>query len=299
MVPFNASLNRRQFVSVLAAGSAVFLPLSDIRAVRPTGQLSIKEAIDRIIAAITQEPYASTVDTVKSGDPSIPLSGIVTTMFATLDVIRKAAALKANLIIAHEPTFYNHTDDTGWLEDHDVFRFKRDLLATHNIVVWRFHDYWHANKPDGIRQGVLAAVQWEKYQRKDVPSLLRIPAMSLREIAIHFKKQLGITSLRTIGDLAQRCETVGLLPGAPGGRSQMMFTREHTPDVLITGELQEWETSEYYRDLASMGRKQSLIVLGHSVSEEPGMRWLVDWLKPKFPGTAITHLPSGDPFTWL
>jgi hypothetical protein len=34
-----------------------------------------------------------------------------------MEVLQRAAARKANLIIAHEPTFYNHLDETAWLGD--------------------------------------------------------------------------------------------------------------------------------------------------------------------------------------
>jgi hypothetical protein len=41
-----------------------------------------------------------------------------------------------------------------------------------------------------------------------------------------------------------------------------------------------------------------LVVLGHSVSEEPGMEWLVPVLQQKAPGVKVTHVISGDAFSW-
>jgi hypothetical protein len=38
------------------------------------------------------------------------------------------------------------------------------------------------------------------------------------------------------------------------------------------------------------------LVLGHIVSEEPGLEWTVQWLQPQLPGIKITHIPSGDAF---
>jgi hypothetical protein len=61
----------------------------------------------------------------------------------------------------------------------------------------------------------------------------------------------------------------------------------------------EWETAEYIRDARLMGSKTSLIVLSHSVSEEPGMEYLVEWLQPKVPGLKITHIASNSPFIWV
>ena len=80
---------------------------------------------------------------------------------------------------------------------------------------------------------------------------------------------------------------------------QIGLTEREKPVVLIVGELHEWETAEYIRDARQLGSKISLIILGHSVSEEPGMEWLVEWLQPKLPELKITHIASEDPFTWI
>jgi putative NIF3 family GTP cyclohydrolase 1 type 2 len=89
------------------------------------------------------------------------------------------------------------------------------------------------------------------------------------------------------------------MPGAASGQSQVSFMEKEKPDVLVVGELREWETAEYVRDAQSMGSKTALIVLGHSVSEEPGMEYLVEWLQPKLSGLKVTHVPSKSPFTWV
>jgi hypothetical protein len=52
------------------------------------------------------------------------------------------------------------------------------------------------------------------------------------------------------------------------------------------------------RDLRYFGGKTSLVVLGHIVSEEPGLQWLVSWLQPQVPAIKITHIPSNDAFSW-
>lgn len=92
-------------------------------------EMTIRQAIDRIIADIPDAPFKTTVDTVKSGDPEQPLKGIVTTMFATDEVITGAIRQGANFIIAHEPTFYNHLDETDWLEGDGVYDFKKNIVG--------------------------------------------------------------------------------------------------------------------------------------------------------------------------
>ena len=152
--------SRREFIASVSSvlGAISFMPQSGSAGIDfkvPVAKMTIKQVIDLILTTIPGAPFKETVDTIKSGDEGQEVKGIVTTMFATVDVIQRTAALGANFIIAHEPTFYNHRDETTWLDNDQVFQFKNDLLKKHGIVVWRFHDYWHSHRPDGVLMGVL------------------------------------------------------------------------------------------------------------------------------------------------
>ena len=48
---------------------------------------SIQEVIDTIVAAVPGAPLPESVDTLKTGDPAQPVTGIVTTFMATYAVI--------------------------------------------------------------------------------------------------------------------------------------------------------------------------------------------------------------------
>jgi putative NIF3 family GTP cyclohydrolase 1 type 2 len=259
---------------------------------------TVKQVIELILKSIPGAPFPSTVDTIKAGNIDQRVTGIVTTMFATIDVIRKAAEAGANFIIAHEPTFYNHLDESTGLEQDKVYKQKLDLLNKHQIVVWRFHDYIHAHEPDGVFIGVLEAVGWEKYYEKLHRGLLNINPTTLSGIIQLFESRLNIEHVRYIGQPDQVCKRVLLIPGAAGGQRQIHGLQEYNPDLLIVGELNEWETSEYIRDMRSLGMNTSLIVLGHVQSEEPGMKWFAKWLQPQLHGIKVTHLPSNDVFSW-
>ena len=297
-----AKPSRRKFISTLSAvaGVSTFMPHWSVGNVtthyQPSVNLTIQQVIDLILTTIPGAPFKETVDTIKSGDGQQEVKGIVTTMFATVDVIRQTAALGANFIIAHEPTFYSHRDETAWLENDQVFQFKNELLKKNGIVVWRFHDYWHTHRPDGVQMGVLTKLGWQQYFNAENPRIVAVPSTSLGDLIKHTKKSLGIRQVRFIGDVKQLCKRVALMPGAAGGRAQMQVLQREKPDVLIVGEIAEWETAEYIRDAQAMKLPISLIVLGHAESEEPGMEWLVPWLQPKVSGVKVTHVPSHYPF---
>jgi putative NIF3 family GTP cyclohydrolase 1 type 2 len=292
-------LARRTFITTLAkaAGAAAVLNIPGLTmAAHKT--YTVREVIDIILKDIPGAPFKETVDTLKSGSETQVVTGIVTTMFTTIAVIEEAAKRKANFIIAHEPTFYNHLDDTNWSGQNGIVRRKQELLERHNITVWRFHDYWHTHRPDGVGYGVLKKTGWLQYY-KPGNMILNLPAASLQTIVNTLKQSLGIEQLRVIGNLSQTCERIALLPGAAGGQRQIAFVEKEHPDVLIVGEVHEWETAEYIRDARQLGGKTALIVLGHSQSEEPGMEWLVDWLQPKLQGVPVTHIASGNPFKFV
>ncbi|MEP6927964.1 MAG: Nif3-like dinuclear metal center hexameric protein [Ginsengibacter sp.] len=295
---------RRDFITTAlkAAGATALLgiPVLGMSAkyAEATTTYTVDDIINIILKEIPSAPFAETVDTIKSGSGNQQVTGIVTTMFSTIKVIEEAAKLNSNFIIAHEPTFYNHTDDINWVAKNELVKKKQDLLHQHNIAIWRFHDYWHASRPDGILTGVLKMAGWQQYYQPG-EIVLEMPPASLKNIINHLKSTLRIKHVKVIGDMEQVCKRIAILPGASGGQKQISIVEKEKPDVLIVGEVHEWETAEYIRDARSVGSKTSLIILGHCVSEEPGMEWLVEWLQPKVPGIKITHIASGDPFTWV
>ncbi len=297
--------SRRTFVSTLAkaAATSMFLPAPLLSHARPgpvsQPSFSVQQVMDLMLKTIPGAPFAKTVDTLKSGDPAQRVTGIVSAMFATTDVIQRAIALKANFIIVHEPTFYNHADETDWLKNDPVFRHKHELLTKHGIAVWRFHDYWHAHQPDGIRTGMLNTLGWASHVDPANPNVLTLPHTTLGALIAQTKTKLGIRQVRVVGDLAQSCQRILLLPGASGGRNQIAAIEKAKPDVVLCGEVSEWETPEYVRDARQQGQPLALVVLGHILSEAAGMEWLVPWLQPKVPGIKVTYVASGNPFVYV
>jgi putative NIF3 family GTP cyclohydrolase 1 type 2 len=260
--------------------------------------ITIQEVIRTILADIPNSTTTKTVDTVKSGDPNQPVTGIVTTFLASQAVLQKAVYLGANFVITHEPTFYNHLDNVEWLTDDPVYQAKRKFIEDNHLVVWRFHDNLHTNRPDPTVAGITEALGWSEYAQPSNAELFHLPPVAFKDLVQTVKSRLGIHTLRTIGRPEITCHKVGILVGAWGGTNQMLLWRKEDLDVLIVGETPEWETVEYARDAMLQGRNKGLIVTGHANSEEPGMRWLVNWLSPKFPDIKIQHVAVGDPFSF-
>ena len=92
--------------------------------------MKISEIIDKLEAYHGPlEPERRTCDIVQYGDPDQVCTGIVLSCCPTAEVIRKAAELGCNLIIGHEPLFYDGWNETDWLQDNCVYQAKKQLLA--------------------------------------------------------------------------------------------------------------------------------------------------------------------------
>lgn len=258
--------------------------------------MTIQQAIDRIKSKFEGKAGEHTVDTIKSGDTSQPVRAVVVTFMATREVLAQAVAQGANLIITHEPTFYNHLDEEKWLQRDQTYQSKRQFIDQHGLAIWRSHDLPHIHRPDMIVTGMARELGWEKNQ--DSPHGYVLAPQTLGELAQHCKDKLGIKTVRFAGDPKMTCTKVSLRVGAGGGRGAIDDLMAGA-DVVIAGESPEWETCEYVRDSAAAGAKKALIVLGHANSEEGGMKWMSEWIAGLLPEVPVIHIPAGDPFRFV
>ena len=260
--------------------------------------LTARQVIERIQKNVGVPWRAETVDTFKGGDPDTPVTGIAITMMATYDVLRRAAASGKNLVITHEPTFYNHEDKTSDFEkEHDaVFATKQAFIAEHHLVVWRFHDHWHARRPDAIQAGMIRALGWEKFQNPKNNHLFVIPETTLDHLAADIRQRLAIRTLRVVGDPSLRVTRLALNPGYPGFPSERHTLQRDDVQVLVMGEGLEWETIEYGADAAAEGKQKALIILGHIPSEQAGMEDCAVWLRTFVTEVPVEFVPTDEPF---
>jgi hypothetical protein len=97
-----------------------------------------------------------------------------------------------------------------------------------------------------------------------------------------------------VGARETRVQRVALLPGS----TPLAAALDALPavDALVAGEVREWESVEYVRDVVASDRKKGLILVGRIASEEGGMRACAAWLGTVVPEVPVRHLASGDPY---
>jgi putative NIF3 family GTP cyclohydrolase 1 type 2 len=83
--------------------------------------------------------------------------------------------------------------------------------------------------------------------------------------------------------------------GEEGAFTSMTFARPDI-DVLVIGETRERELVEYAQDSIASGQKKALIMIGHMMSEQSGMKYCAEWLRPFITEIPVEYLPMEDPF---
>lgn len=240
--------------------------------------------------------YTKTCDTIKCGDPEQEVFRVAVCCFATPYVIRAAKAWGAQLLITHEPTFYDHWDQ---IEDTAVGHAKRQLLAESGLVLYRYHDHPHAAEADMIGLGEVKALGLEGIlEERGAAEInrytLRTP-MTPRELAAHMEQTLRIAHVRICGAADTPITRLALAFGTPRGVFEEL---SGWADVVLTGEACEWRLGEYARDAAQLGFAKALLILGHCGSERDGMRYIAGVLKEAVPALDVRYFESGEVYTY-
>jgi putative NIF3 family GTP cyclohydrolase 1 type 2 len=176
-----------------------------------------------------------------------------------------------------------------------VYSGKNAFIDKHELVVFRLTQHWNQRTPDPRAQGLAAAMGWSKYKTGDDFLHYDVPAIRLDALAGQLKQALGTRAgIRAIGDRSTMVRKIGLLPGYTMIKDAIAMLPK--VDVIVTGEVQEWESATYAQDVAFAGVKKGFISIGRVVNEAPGMQVCADWLKTIVPEVPVRFISAGDPY---
>jgi putative NIF3 family GTP cyclohydrolase 1 type 2 len=290
-------LSRREFVAAAAGAAAPFVCVHTSG--RAASSTTANEVVERIKRQIDVPWKADTIDGFKAGDPASQVTGIVTTSMATIDVLRRAVKAGANLVVTCEPTFYARADSPtppgrGAAPSDAVFAAKQNLINTNRLVIWRFSDHWRLRTPDPLVKGLAQALGWQM-PAAPVGTPVVVARTTLGALASTIKRKLNARGgIRVVGMPQLAVQRISLLPGTTPIQAALALLP--TADVVIAGEVREWESVEYARDNVTAGNGKGLILVGRVLSEDPGMSFCAQWLKTVVPEVPSTWIPVGDPY---
>jgi putative NIF3 family GTP cyclohydrolase 1 type 2 len=319
-------LSRREFAAIVAGGAIAGRVADALAQTQQQGRStavapSAVDVIERIKKNIGVEWKSDTVDGVKAGDTAVRVTGVVTTAMATMAVLQQAVKAGANFVVTSEPTFFSRSDSrtpaaaiatataagaTGGIATaaqtgvavapaDPVFAAKNDFIRKNNLVIFRLSDHWRLRTPDPLAQGIASALAWTSYRSAVDPLRFEIPALTLDALATHVKQRLHARGgVRVVGDPRVKVTRVGLLPATTPIQAALKMLP--AVDVIVAGEVREWESVEYARDVVFADRTKGLILVGRVVSEESGMEICAGWLKTFIPEVPVRHISTGDPY---
>jgi putative NIF3 family GTP cyclohydrolase 1 type 2 len=262
-----------------------------------TVRVKAAEVVDRIKANLGVAWRDATYrDTYKFGGPDTEITGIATTVFVTMDVIRRAGAAGLNMIVPHEDTFWNDRDDVTIASGDPLYQMKVDLLKRNNTVIFRMHDHMHAQRPDFTYVGSARLLGLEsRYETAPQSHRFVIPQTTLAALAADVAKRCGARALRVVGDPSAKVSRIQL-----GVGYATPAVNNADIDVVISGEQQEtdgtFDSPAYVVDAAALGMTKGWIMLGHAISEEAGMLEMAQWLKGFMPELPVQLVQAGEPF---
>jgi putative NIF3 family GTP cyclohydrolase 1 type 2 len=290
--------SRREFI----VGTTAAL-LSGGVASRQRTPLTAQQVADRIRTSVGVPWRSQTVDGFKAGDPSTVVTGIATTVMATIDALKKAVADRQNFIVTQEPTFYSANDDPGNRAKDPVYLAKKAFIDEHRLVVWRFSEHWNARQPNESATALAARLGWRGAENSpwrgdavaDTPQTYQIRETTLSGLVADLRKRMPIRGgLRMVGQPTMRVRTVFLAPGTTSLASAMSGLQK--ADAIVAGEPREWEAVPYALDTWSAERGKGLIALGRVVSELASTQVCGAWLLSIFPEVQVNSIHTDDPY---
>ncbi|HOZ49510.1 MAG TPA: Nif3-like dinuclear metal center hexameric protein [Candidatus Hydrogenedentes bacterium] len=232
----------------------------------------------------------ATVDTIKIGDPARVVRRAGVCWYASIETIRAAHAAGCDLLICHEPTFWQHSAPEDRYRTTEPGRTKQRFLEETGMVVLRIHDTWDQWPGIGIRDSWAKWLALEKriYASTDTNyhAIYEIEPQRLVQFAAHVAllvQPLGEDSVRVMGDPNRLVSHPAIGVGCAGPDADMV---EAGADVLIVcyDGAPYWAVRERLHEMGA-----SLIVVEHGTSEIPGIRNLCEHLWTQFPDVRFLY----------
>jgi putative NIF3 family GTP cyclohydrolase 1 type 2 len=256
--------------------------------------------------------WKSSVDQFLFGDPDVVVNGIAVSWMPTFPNLEKANEEGCNVFITHEALFAAKIDAKGHIIDcpivkdqharwiagkrklrkDDIWIRNREWLEDKNMVVIRCHDFWDSYPEIGVHG---AWAKWLGFTKPPIKvdnyyELHDIGEKTLEDLCRNILekiKPLGQDSLQVIGDLKKKIRKITIGTGAASDYRGMYYFGGEA--ILLTDDgTMLWESGQWSKDTGI-----PLIIVNHSLSEEPGMRTLAEYLKTTFPEVPVVQIPVG------
>jgi putative NIF3 family GTP cyclohydrolase 1 type 2 len=213
----------------------------------------------------------------------------------SFEALRIAVQNGADLLMCHEPTFWNHLDDKP--DETGPSLAKLRFIEEHGLVVMRNHDCWDRWPALGIPwawarflglKGAPRVVGADGYQhRYDMPS---VPLGEFAGRVAERTASLGAPLVEVAGDLDKPVSKIGVGTGC--GCDVFVYLEMGCDCCIVCDDgTSYWRHVQYAAD-----QGVPVICVNHGTSEEPGMATLAQYINEHLDGVAAEHLRQTCPF---
>lgn len=257
------------------------------------------EIMNELFSLAIEREYSPTGDICKYGDPEKEVTKVAVTMFPTVNVIKEASEWGADLLIVHEPLYFNGREEV--CDNDKVAMAKKALVESTNLTIFRYHDHPHYTVPDIIAEGEFKYMglkgEYESTETFDLARFYPEEPITALELSEHIEKTLGVKHLRICGARDIPATVISSVFGS-GGEIAFNELKNEKSQIVLVGETCEWAYGEYARDAAALGFNKSLIIMGHVGSERDGMKLTCDILKRMHPELNVKYFECEEVYTY-
>jgi len=166
----------------------------------------------------------NTVDTIKAGDGEKEIHTVAVCWYPSLETLRAAIELGCDLLVTHEPTWWDHHDRPGGWRERGPGLEKTKLLQDSGMVVARLHDTWDNWPVHGIRDSLAKGLGFTRFVGEDETrwhATYEVEPQSLRDFARTVAQKvapLGEDAVQVVGDpeMIVQHPSIGVGCGGPG-----------------------------------------------------------------------------------
>jgi len=237
----------------------------------------------------------NTVDRIIVGDPEAEIRSCLVTWMPGFDALREAVKRGVDLVICHEPTFWDHLDRDPRKNPRSTE--KLDFIEGNGIVIIRIHDSWDRWPEVGIPwawarflglEGCPVEIGAKGYQHRydiDLVMLDDFAAGIARRCA-----SLGEPMVQVSGRPETMVSRIGIGTGC-GCQIEAYLAMGCDCSVVCDDGGSYWSGIQMAKDLG-----HPVIRVNHGTSEEPGMVTLTRYVNEAMPEIRAVHLPHGAAF---
>ncbi|MFC1996313.1 Nif3-like dinuclear metal center hexameric protein [Chloroflexota bacterium] len=254
----------------------------------------VTDILNHFLTHSTWVDPQKTVDRVIAGDPDKDVDRCLVTWMPNMKALGYAVENGYELIICHEPTFWNHFDDIPAASPRTTE--KAAFIQENNLTILRNHDCWDRWPDVGIpwAWAYFLGIEGQpvKFGQDGYQQRYDILVITLGDFASQIAGMcatIGESQVQVTGDLNQPISKIGIGTGCACD-IETFIQMDCDCSIVCDDGSTYWSNIQMAEDIG-----HPVIRVNHGTSEEPGMITLTQYINDNL-GIQAEHFPHGATF---